>query len=293
MQISMTLPTMLPMGRAELLAWCRAVDEGPWGGLAVPERITYTSSSWTAQLAAAAALTERVPLWTTVIVLPAHSAVQTAKDLATVDQICNGRLRAGVGVGGREQDFQAVEASFERRWSRLDEQVALMQRVWSGQPPFEDSAPVGPPPVQAGGPPMYSGAFGPKALARAAHWAVGVVDGSTVTGADLATQQGVVSRVQEAWKNAGRDEPPYVASSLWYALGDGAAERLHDYAYTYLEIFGPQMAGAMADAAFASSPEALQRAVDAAAEAGCDEIFLVPTTTDVTELDRTREALSL
>lgn len=293
MQISMTLPTMLPHGREEVLAWCRSVDEGPWAGLAVPERITYTSSSWTVQLAAAAALTERVPLWTTVIVLPAHSAVQTAKDLATVDQLCNGRLRAGVGVGGREQDFQAVEAPFGRRWSRLDDQVALMQQVWSGKPPFEDSAPVGPPPVQAGGPPMYSGAFGPKALARAAQWAVGVVDGSTVTGANVETVQGMVSRVQEAWKNAGRPEKPYVAATLWYALGDGAPERLHDYAYTYLEIFGPQMAGGMADAAFASSPEALRRACDAAAEGGCDEIFLVPTTTDVTELDRTREALEL
>src|SRR4051794_5499642 len=292
MQISMTLPTMLPQGRDELLAWCRQADEGPWVGLAIPERITYTSSSWTAHLAAAAALTERVPLWTTIIVLPAHSAVQTAKDLATVDQICGGRLRAGLGVGGREQDFQAVEAPFARRWSRLDEQVAMMQRVWSGEPPFEGSAPVGPPPVQAGGPPLYSGAMGPKALARAANWAVGVVDGS-VTGANVASLQGVVSRVQEAWKNAGRDETPYVATTLWYALGSGAAERLHDYAYTYLEIFGAEMAGAMADAAHASNPEALRQAVDAAAEAGCDELFLVPTTTDVTELDRTREALNL
>ena len=70
MQISMTLPTMLPHGRAEVLAWCRAVDEGPSSSLAVPERITYPSHSWVVQLAAAAALTERVRLWTTVVVLP-------------------------------------------------------------------------------------------------------------------------------------------------------------------------------------------------------------------------------
>ena len=83
-KVSMTLPTMLPHGRAELLGWCRAVDDGPWDGLAVPERITYTSSSWTAELAAAAALTTRVPLWTTVVVLPAHSAVQVAKEASGV-----------------------------------------------------------------------------------------------------------------------------------------------------------------------------------------------------------------
>ena len=81
MNIAMTLPTMLPHGRSETLAWCRAVDEGPWSSLAVPERVTYTSHSWIVELAAAASLTERVRLWTTIIVLPAHQEVQVAKDL--------------------------------------------------------------------------------------------------------------------------------------------------------------------------------------------------------------------
>lgn len=43
MDVSMTLPTMLPHGRDELVAWCRGVDAGPWARLAVPERITCTS----------------------------------------------------------------------------------------------------------------------------------------------------------------------------------------------------------------------------------------------------------
>jgi hypothetical protein len=43
MNLSMTLPTMLPHGRAEILEWCRLADEGPWVSLAVPERITYSS----------------------------------------------------------------------------------------------------------------------------------------------------------------------------------------------------------------------------------------------------------
>ncbi|MCU1374615.1 MAG: flavin-dependent oxidoreductase, F420-dependent methylene-tetrahydromethanopterin reductase, partial [Actinomycetia bacterium] len=80
----MTLPTMLPHGRDEVLAWCRGIDEGPFSSLAVPERVTFTSHALTVQLSAAAALTERVRLWTTLVVLPAHDAVQTAKDLASV-----------------------------------------------------------------------------------------------------------------------------------------------------------------------------------------------------------------
>jgi hypothetical protein len=118
-----------------------------------------------------------------------------------------------------------------------------------------------------------------------------VIDGSTVTGADAATLSGVVQRVADAWSAAGRAERPYVAATLWYALGPDAQSRLHAYAYDYLEIFGDAMAGAMAGAAGCHSPQALRQAVEAAAEAGCDEVFLVPTTTDVSELDRTREAL--
>src|SRR3954454_24878754 len=178
MELSMTLPTMLPHGRDEVLAWCREIDEAPFAGLAVPERVTFTAHSLTVQLAAAAALTERVRLWTTLVILPAHPAVQVAKDMASVDQLSAGRLSMVIGVGGRQHDYRAIEGSFERRWSRMDEQVGTMRHIWAGEPPFEDADPVGPPPVQAGGPPLVAGAFGPKALARAAQWAIGVDDPS-------------------------------------------------------------------------------------------------------------------
>jgi alkanesulfonate monooxygenase SsuD/methylene tetrahydromethanopterin reductase-like flavin-dependent oxidoreductase (luciferase family) len=291
MDLAMTLPTMLPHGRDEVLAWCRGVDEGPWSSLAVPERITYTSHSWTVQLAAAAALTERVRLWTTFVVLPAHPAVQVAKDLASVDRLSGGRLTVGVGVGGREHDYRAVGAPFGRRWQRMDDAVAAMRAVWAGEPPFPGADPVGPEPVQPGGPPLVAGVMGPKALARAARWAVGVDDGSTVTGVDRDALAGAVERVRAAWRDAGRPDAPHVSASLWYALGSGADERLRRYAHDYLRIFGDEIAAAMAGACAVSTPAALRDAVAAAADAGCDELFLVPTTADPAELDRTREAL--
>jgi alkanesulfonate monooxygenase SsuD/methylene tetrahydromethanopterin reductase-like flavin-dependent oxidoreductase (luciferase family) len=216
--------------------------------------------------------------------------------MASVDQICAGRLTVGVGVGGREADYQAVGAPFTRRWQRMDDAVAVMRRIWAGEPPFEGSDPVGPPPVQPGGPPIVAGVMGPKALARAAHWAAGVDDGSTVTNVDTAALAANVERIRTAWKDAERDEPPHISASLWYALDadeSAAASRLYDYAYRYLEIFGAPVAEMMAGAATASTPAALREAVEAAAAAGCDELFLVPTTTDVTELDRTRDALGI
>jgi alkanesulfonate monooxygenase SsuD/methylene tetrahydromethanopterin reductase-like flavin-dependent oxidoreductase (luciferase family) len=121
MDLAMTLPTMLPHGHDEVARWCREIDDGPWSSLAAPERITYTSHSLTVQLAAAAALTERVRVWTTLVVLPAHDEVQVAKDMASVDRLCDGRLTmgvgVGVGVGGREDDYRAIGGDFTRRRS--------------------------------------------------------------------------------------------------------------------------------------------------------------------------------
>ena len=229
MQIAMTLPTMLAHDRADTLAWCRAIDEGPWSSLAVPERITYPSHNWVVELSAAAALTERVRLWTTIVVAPSHDAVDMAKQLASIDRLSDGRLTAGIGVGGREHDYRAIGGSFERRWARMDEQVATMRRIWAGEPPFEGADPVGPPPVQDGGPPFVAGVMGPKALARAARWAVGVDDGGTVFGIDPVAVAASFDRVRQAWADAGRTDAPHLSTSLWYALGDGADERLRGY----------------------------------------------------------------
>ena len=288
----MTLPTMVPHDRADTLAWCRAVDEGPWSSLAVPERITFPSHSMIVELAAAAALTERVRLWTTIVVLPAHNEVEIAKQMASVDQLSNGRLTLGVGVGGREHDYLAIGGNFSRRWSRMDEQVARMRSIWAGEPPFPGADPVGPPPVQAGGPPLLAGALGPKAIGRAARWADGV-DGAWTLDGDEAAVRGAFEMIESAWRAAGRDDEPHLSTSIWYALGDGAEDRLRRYAYDYLKVFGEEAGQFGAQSVACFTPEALRVAVDGIRAAGAHELFLVPTTGDPDELDRTRDALGI
>jgi len=288
----MTLPTMVPHDRADTLAWCRAIDEGPWSSLAVPERITFPSHSMIVELAAAAALTERVRLWTTIVVLPAHNDVEVAKQMASVDQLSAGRLTLGVGVGGREHDYLAIGGNFSRRWSRMDEQVATMRRIWAGQPPFPGADPVGPPPVQAGGPPLIAGALGPKAIGRAARWADGV-DGAWTLDGDEATVRGAFDLIESAWRAAGRDDAPHVSTSIWYALGPDAEDRLRRYAYDYLKVFGEEAGQFGAQSVACFTPDALRHAVASIRAAGAHELFLVPTTNDPVELDRTRDALGI
>lgn len=285
----MTLPTMLPHSRAQTVAWCRDIDTGPWAGLAVPERVTYTSHDWTVDLAAAAALTERVRLWTTIVILPAHDEVAVAKQLASIDVLCDGRLTVGVGVGGREHDYRAIGGSFERRWQRMDDQVARMRRIWAGEPPFEGADPVGPQPVQARVP-IIAGVMGPKAIARAARWADGV-DGAWTLDGDRNTMAAAFDQIRGAWDDAGRTDAPHLSSSIWYALGDGAEARLREYARSYMQVLGDGAARWAATSVACFTPDALRRAVDNARDAGADELFLVPTTADPDELARTCELL--
>ena len=288
----MTLPTMLPHSRAQTLAWSRAVDAGPWASLAVPERVTYTSHDWTVDLAAVAALTERVRLWTTIVILPAHDEVAVAKSLASVDVLSDGRLTVGVGVGGREHDYRAIGGTFARRWQRMDEQVARMRRIWAGEPPFDGADPVGPLPVQGGSMPVIAGVMGPKAIARAAHWADGV-DGAWTMDGGLEHMTASFAQIRDAWDAAGRTEAPHLSSSIWYALGDDAEARLKAYAYDYMKIMGDGVGEWAASAVTCFSPAALRAAVENAREAGADEFFLVPTTSDPDELARTCDALGL
>lgn len=98
-------------------------------------------------------------------------------------------------------------------------------------------------------------------------------------------------RIRAAWRAAGRDDAPRLSASLWFALGPGAEGRLRGYCVDDLRSVGERVTRAMAARATCHTPEVLRQAVGTLEQLGCDELFLVPTTADVAELERTREAL--
>jgi alkanesulfonate monooxygenase SsuD/methylene tetrahydromethanopterin reductase-like flavin-dependent oxidoreductase (luciferase family) len=291
LQIGMTLPCMVPdLDRKAILCWCRGIDQGPFASLACGERITYHNTELRVLLAAAAALTERVRIVPTLYVLPMHPTALVAKEVASLDVLSNGRVTLTVGTGGREHDYRAAEKPFAGRFSRLDEQVAELRRLWAGEPPFAGADPVGPPPVQKGGPPIWVGAMGPKSLRRAAAWADGVAGFSTA--GDATEVADAFARVRSAWREAGTSRAPRLVTGFWYALGPGAEERLHGYVLDYLRLFGEPPARAIAARCRISSLERFRDCVEAIAALGADELILVPTTADPAELDRTVDALA-
>src|SRR5579871_3066061 len=135
MRISVGLPNTIPGRPAPLiLDWARRADAGPFSGLSVLDRLVYPNFDSLITLAAAAAVTTRVRLMTSVLLAPLHSAAQLAKQTASIDALSGGRLTLGLGVGAREDDFIAAESDFHTRGRRYDEQIETMHRIWAGQP---------------------------------------------------------------------------------------------------------------------------------------------------------------
>lgn len=291
MKVGVCLPYMEnDLDRERIAAWCRAIDAGPFSSLSCGERITGNTIEMRTTLAFAAAVTERVRIVPSLYVLPMHSAVWAAKEIATLDVLSGGRVTVTVGVGGRPGDYQAVGASMSRRHARMDEQVACMRRVWAGEPPAADLDSVGPPPVQPGGPPIYAGVMGPKATRRAAAWADGVYmwSGNGV-GAEIANARAMVDG---AWDEALREAPPRRVAGFWFSLAENSQERLSAYVYDYIKVLSEEGARAMSKMVNRSTPDAVLESLDAMEEVGCDEVFLVPATSDLAEIERVSELVA-
>jgi len=175
MKIGICLPYMKAgLDRKAYFEWFRAVEDSPFHGVSCGERVHGPTCDMRVVLAAAAAATERLEITPTLYVLPMHSAVQVAKEVATLDVLSGGRVRkVALGYGGREQDYLALGAQFKGRYGRMDRQVEELRRVWRGEEIVEGGGPIGPPPTRPGGPLLLAGAIGPQSIARCAQWADG------------------------------------------------------------------------------------------------------------------------
>ena len=291
MTVGVCLPYMeRDLDRDTMLYWMRAIDNGPFESLTCGERITSYTVEMRTILGAAAAVTERVRIVPSLYVLPMHNAVWAAKEIATLDVMSNGRVTLCVGVGGRPMDYEAVGAPFEKRHARMDEQIAAMKKIWQGVPPLEGGDPVGPTPVQAGGPPILAGTMGPKATRRAAEWA----DGLYMWSGNGQKQEidKMIKQADACWEDAGRDTKPTRITGFWASLADNAAERLPAYVYDYIKVLSPEFAAAMSKGMDRCTPDRINASLDAMEELGCEETYLVPATCDLADIDRLSELVA-
>jgi probable F420-dependent oxidoreductase len=131
------------------------------------------------QLAAAAGVTDRIRLVSSIALLPLYPAALVAKLAATLDQVSSGRFELGLGAGGEyPPEFHAAGVDPSTRFRRLDEGLAVLRGLFTGAPlRFEGEfasirdLTLEPPPVQAGGPPIWLAGRKDRAIRRAGRYA--------------------------------------------------------------------------------------------------------------------------
>ncbi len=287
MRIGVGLPNAVRgLGGEALVEWARRAERRGFSSLVTTGRVSYPNYDSLVALAAAAAVTRRIELLTSILIAPSHAAVHLAKQAASIDQVSGGRLTLGFGVGARPEDFSLVGMDFATRGRRFDEDLALMHRAWAG----EDLAleqPVCPPPVRAGRIPIVFGGLPDFAIPRILRWGTGY----TISGLPAELLAPVVAPVREAWTSGGKPGSLRVIGTDYYSLGDDATERsrawLRDY-YAYM----PDHLDTLVEGA-ARSPTEVRERVQSFERAGFDDLVFDPSVPDIKQVDRLADALAL
>jgi probable F420-dependent oxidoreductase len=160
-------------------------------------------------LAFLAGHTRRIRLGVSVLNMPFFSPALMAKQLATLDAVCGGRLDVGLGIGWMREEYAAVGAPYRRRGARAEEFLAALRALWTeevvefhGEFYEIPRSRMEPKPVQRPHPPLLLGGGARAALERAGRLADGWAASS---GADLARIGESIEVVRRAAAGAGRD----------------------------------------------------------------------------------------
>jgi len=149
---------------------------------------------------AIAARTERVRISTDIALLPLYHPLRLAEELAVLDNISNGRIELGIGMGYVPEEFRAFGVPLKNRVSMTEEGIEILRGAW-GDGPFSfhgkryaiDDVDVHPKPVQPGGPPLWIAAMSTAGAMRAARFGTNLLP------------QGKRADVLDPWREAADD----------------------------------------------------------------------------------------
>lgn len=275
MDVGIGLPNAVRgVDRRGIVDWARRADGAGFSTLGTIDRLVYPGFESLIALAAAAAVTERIRLATDILIAPLRSnTALLAKQAATIDQISGGRLVLGLGVGGREDDFEAAGVDFHRRGAIFERQLADLRSAW----PSDGG--VGPAPANGERPTMLIGGGADMAYRRAAEHA----DGWTLGGGPPEAFSEGLAKLKDAWSAAGRDGEPRTMALFYFALGDGAEqvveEKLGDY-YAFLGDYAQQIVQSAA-----TDEDTIKGYLSAFEEAGADEVICFPASTNPDQVE--------
>ncbi|MCW2643119.1 MAG: hypothetical protein JWP76_5425 [Dactylosporangium sp.] len=283
MDIGIGLPNTLTVSGPAMVDWARRAEERGFTTLATIDRIVYPSYDSLTTLAVAAGATSRIGLLTDILLAPLYPPVWLAKATASLDAMSGGRLTLGLGVGGRPDDFAAMDRPFERRGRLMDQTLDTLHRAWAGESVTGDQLPVGPAPAAGNRLPVLIGGTSDAAVQRTVKYA----EGWTAGGGGAAMAAPMIAKVRQAWRDAGREDEPRIAALVYFGLSDPEGSRAA--LRTYYGFLG-DLVDTIVDSAV-RSPQAAKDIARAFADVGVTELVFFPTVASVDEVDRLADAV--
>lgn len=177
-----------------------------------------------------AAITTRIKIGTSVIILPYRNPIVVAKMLATTDQLSGGRLIFGAAVGWMEPEFAALRAPFDDRGTFSDECLRLIKTLWTQEKvsfegryfTFADMQ-ASPRPVQHPHPPIWIGGNSPRARRRVAEFG----DGWHATAMPFDELKAGIADARRKWAQRGRTGEPVFSMRIPCAIEGVSQDVLH------------------------------------------------------------------
>jgi probable F420-dependent oxidoreductase len=233
-------------------------------------------------LAAVAARVPRVALGTAVLLPALRNPVLLAHQVATLDQVAEGRFILGVGIArdvpNIRAEFAACGVPFEGRVGRMMEALRLCRALWRGEPVEWDgrwqlqASVLAPVPHRAGGPPVWIGGNTPASLQRVGKW----FDGWFPNAPDPATFASQLRDIQAIAGSAGRD-PAQISAAMYLTLSiDADPARASAAMDAFLEGYygAPAEVLRRRQAVYSGSVDGAAQWLDSYAKAGASDLIL-------------------
>jgi probable F420-dependent oxidoreductase len=242
----------------------------------------------------AAAVTSRIGLGASVLVLPVHDPRMVAHQWASLDYLSNGRAIMGVGIG-RPFHFQEFEVPQDGRVARFREQLGLIRALWSQEKVTHDGrfyhlhdAKLGIRPVQ--NPlPIWMGVGHPDAIRRSAALADGWMGAGGSTTDDF---RKAVPLLWEALEKAGRDPGKFpISKRIFISVDDRAETARAELNRWYTEVYhnppGTDSSG------IHGTPEQVRERLEEMVGMGANHLLLNPVSRHAEQLEALAEVVGL
>jgi alkanesulfonate monooxygenase SsuD/methylene tetrahydromethanopterin reductase-like flavin-dependent oxidoreductase (luciferase family) len=281
MDVSIGLPNAVPgTSGGELVEWARRADARGFKSLGTIDRVVYDNYEPLTALAAAAAVTSRIGLCTSVLLGPLRTnPTELAKQALSLHALSDGRFTLGIGLGAREDDYEASGVDLKGRGRRLDGALERIKEIWTGEE-------IGP--SKNGSPDLVVGGAVDASFARAACFGDGWIAG----GAPPDQFAEMAEKARAAWAAADREGEPRLMGLAYYSLGDRAEEEAKAYLMDYYAFLGEETAGYIASSA-AKDVDTVRQYLEAFEAAGCGELILFPSSSDPDQVDLLAAAVGL